>query len=408
MELRINYWISCAYAIICAFAISALAVSCQQVPIVLKIENAIYDPLQELWAIDHADDWRVHRFQSELDAYYSITLDSVLIDWECNRVKRDLLAQLLDSLRIQAPDNIIFLDYIFEPLDTTETGTLRGKDYRLYQSMLALGDRLFFLKEKDARAIFPREGLLVSQPSNNSSSPPQIGVLNIQQDTLETVVRYVSLDREENQGKSIIELLPLREQANSSVALRDFEINYLIRGNRPKAYRHILRGDLASAILERGLSKDHFSVGTNNKMIIVGAFDKLVNKYGLIFDSFETPIDKQLSGVYVNLNAFLNLQTGSYIRRASWFLVFHLNILTVLSGILYFHKTQIKDKKYFVKPNHLLVGEVIGVVILCLGLVIGLFYWYYIKFPFIGTLLFLPFHQRLYKRIVIKDKIKKS
>lgn len=352
--------------------------------------------MQKCLAINHADDWRVERFQSTLDDLYCIQLDSSFIDAECNRVNRDSLAALLTELTKTDASTTIFLDYDFEPLDTTENKILLGKDSLLYESMLTLGNRLILVSNSDGKTIFSDNTWTTSTYENRRIPiAPVNGGIELVMLPKEKTIRYFNVQLQNTEEPSFIELLYRKatgKQLNHS--LGEIELNYLIEDNRPKGRRPLLHGATASTIVQGGLDKSKFGQA---KIIVIGAFHELFNKYNLSFDSFETPIANPLSGIYININAYLNVVTQSYIKRSPAWLVFILNFLLALGGSVYYYFVQKKRQKNFVKPPSWIKGELVFSFLFFTSFIIGLFYYYYLKFPFVPTLLFFVGNQRLYK-----------
>lgn len=406
MKINNKYLSAFLYAIGYAALATLLSILLENSPILLKVENAFYDPLQRFLAIDYLNDWRTDRFQSELDQIYCIRLDDTFIDFENDRVKRDQLADLLDTLSKEDDIKAIFLDFIFEPLDTTPQGLLSSQDSILYESMLRVGNRLTLLRDSCQKTIFDKNAWTTSNYQNQGLSiHPKAGNILMESIRWEDVVRYINLNTtKESCFPSFLEIFT--HQIKDEEILRcfqetpsNFELNYLVRDNRPRGLQSALSGDDASMIIKHGIHPEYFK-NEQEKIVFIGAFKGLTNKYNLAFDSFETPVSNQLSGIYINLNAYLNITTQSYIRRASYPLIFSINFLIALLGVIYFHIVQKKVKEHFIKPHSWLFYEIAICSLIFLISMYSLFYWHYMKFPFAFSLLFFIRNQSLYKRIV--------
>lgn len=369
----------------------------------LKTENTLYDPIQRILAIDHADNWRVERFQPTLDQLHFIPLDSNYIDMNCNRVKRDSLAILLRTLANANQEATIFLDYDFEPLDTTDNKLLLGKDSLLYESMLSLGERLVIISDTTGNTIFTNNWKTRGTNKNTTKIPKNGGIeLKIFED--EGKIRYVNLGLEKTKEDAFIEILLKLTKGKSLSQLKlpeEIEINYFIRNNRPIGRRPVLNTTQASEVVH---TQANAIFAKSTQLIFIGAFHKLINKYSQTFDYFDTPI-RGLNGIYINLNAYLNVATNTYIQRAPEWLIFVVNFLLAFGGSGYYHFVAAKKQVHYVKPTSWLRRELCFSLLIFVLLIGSLFYWYYMKFPFVWTLLFFVMNQSIYH--FLSKKIKK-
>lgn len=398
------------YVVGYAMLLTGLTILCDQCTVVLKTENGIYDPLQQILAIDHLDDWRVSRFQLTLEQLYCIQLNKTYFDTENNRVKRDSLAALLQTLVKTDSSTTIFLDYDFEPLDTTDDKLLLGKDSLLYESMLALSQRLVIISDKSGKSIF-NENAWTTRTYQHQRIPttPRNGGIELEEFADEKKIRYCNLELENTKEASFVaELLELSTGKHLNQiypkSLDAIEINYLIRNNRPSGKRPLFKGIMASTLVQQGWNAVSEKEETST-LIIIGAFHKLVNKYNMPFDYLDTPIDS-LNGIYININTYVNVATNSFIRRSPWWLVFGVNFLLALVGSFYYPIVQQKRRQTFVKPSSWIQWELLLSGVFFALLIIGLFYEYYIKFPFVIPLLFFVSNQQIYHFFL--NRIKKQ
>lgn len=396
-----TYTTNLAYALLYALIVTVLVIlydsKSESFPILLKTENTLYDPIQKLLAIDHKEGWRIERFQSTLDQLYCIQLDSNYIDMESNRVKRDSLAALLQELAKINKDATLFLDYDFEPLDTMGDSLLLGKDSLLYESMLALGKRLIIVSDRKGKSVFS-ENTWTTRKYFQQRIPiaPINGGIELEAFVDEKKIRYFNLELEKTKDPSFVEILFELSTGKAFPQLADdIEINYLIRNNRPIGRRPILKEIRASSIVNQQRNIEHFNK-KKPKLIFIGAFHKLVNKYDQTFDYFDTPIDS-LNGIYVNLNAYLNVATNSFIQRSPPWLVFIVNFLLALGGSIYYQLVQQKKQINYIKPASWMRLELLFSFLFFVILIFGLFYAYYLKFPFVWTLLFFVMNQSAYQ-----------
>ncbi|MFK8104006.1 MAG: hypothetical protein AB8G15_15845 [Saprospiraceae bacterium] len=358
--------------------------------------------------MDHADDDRAERFQEALAEIYCINLDASFIDLECNRVKRESLAKLLQLLSEEDSIHTVLLHYIFEPIDTTDEKKLIGTDSLLYTSMAALEDKLIFIRSDNQKTIFDHKSWTTTNHKKKKKKP-STGRLKTQYlYPNEKKIRFAKLFKDELAVPSFVELIlrntqNKKAQSNYQAAPSTIELNYLIRNNRPKGFRPLFAGQDASVILAHGLREEQMMLD-KQKVIVIGAFDQLKNKYNLAFKSFDTPVSPALNGIYITLNTYLNITTNTYLQNSHWSLIFLANLIIAISGIVYFHKVSRQIKKSFLKPNRWLMAEIILSLSLFLCFAVGLFYWYYLKFPFVISAIFLVKNQFCYTLFTSKIK----
>lgn len=105
-------------------------------PVLLRIENSLYDRYQRYHVIDDDGSSRLKAYQDELDKIFLIDMDSENLDPESGRIDKPKLNEILRALGEQNLEDIdaIFIDYLY----TNPT----PEDSVLIPSMQKLGEKL--------------------------------------------------------------------------------------------------------------------------------------------------------------------------------------------------------------------------------------------------------------------------
>lgn len=365
------------YVLLYAAGVTLLTLCLERLPVFLQMENAIYDPLQRMFAIDRPDDKRYSKFHQELSDILAIHLDTSFFYRETARVRRDRLAELLQVLAEQPQLKVIFLDYLF-----TATDASAPADSLLAESMKALGDRLVLPYEIDFEPVPIWGGLspeAVKVEENLLLEPTHKGYLAFLTLVGDDTYRYhqVRLDGGSRQSVvlALVDADPARPPGlNSRPLPNTFEINYVLRNDPP--FQALTIYD-ASAIV-RAIPAE-----ANGRIAFVGSFESHADIYGRPFDEFATPVSGALPGIYLVLNAYLNVRSGTFFQRANGLLVFVLNGLLAAAGLFYFQRVGSLP----VKPVWLMIGEIIGCLVLFAAGLLALYYFFNLKLPFVLTLL---------------------
>lgn len=358
----------------------------------LRIENAIYDQLQRYAVIDNRLDGRYYqKYREELDDIIFVNFDRQLIDLASGRIKRDKLATLLDSLVDVSSISTLFLDYYFVPYDATQTA-LSPEDSMLVRSMKRWGDRLILPYTVDFPSL-AIDGKLKAEELEKTDElllyrDAQLGFLAFTGLRGEETYRYHRLRTDDDQSHSVVYEMVKKEALNQLEKLpSQFEINYLLRDRQGDAIRKIDGGRIIA-----GRNMEDYTGDKRSHLAFAGLFDPLRDHYDRLIDNHDTPVQENLSGPYIILNAYLNAKTGSYFKRADWLLIGFINLLIASIGVWYFFYL----KQFSIKPLFWIIAEVLGSILLFLGTIFCLFIFFQIKIPFIITsLVYLRNHSLL-------------
>lgn len=369
--------IQLTYALLYSIIVTIATFSFERLPVFLHMENAIYDQFQNWLTIDNRTDVKFLQYQEALDDLVFINLDSAYFNIETNRIRRDSLASLLEELDKSPLIKGILLDYLFVQIETKEG--LNRNDSLLKNSILPLKEKLVLPYELAFDAI-PLWGALsssmISIPSPLLFETDYTGYIAAMPLSGDDSYRYINLYLEEEKlNSAVYALLEVLSKGNASLYTkgipRNFEVNYILRNREQRTIPIIDASQISSS---QSL--------LDNKIVFIGLFNEIDNKYGLPIDKFHTAVQPNMAGIYVVINTYLNVVANCYIRRLAPIWVFTLNILIALFGAYYFQKNQ-----DLVKSWNQILGEVILSVLFFLLLFFGLFYFFDSKFPFVITTL---------------------
>lgn len=378
------------YASLYATLATLLTATLAILPTFLQIEYAIYDPLQRYHAFNQRSDLKDidRKLYLMMDEIVCINIDTTFFNPSKVRVKRDKLAQLLDIIDKKSKPTSVFLDFIFAPADS-HSKKKTAADKRLIQSLEQFKapivlpnnltfDTLFFwekLSIQDTVSLYP----LLYEATHSGYLAPMVLVgdesyrylqLKTDDDSLYSATyKLLEVSRKQN-PESLIVNIPNR-----------LEINYIINHPTQKKIPVLTTYD-ASALLEFDTKKLHQVL--SNRIVFMGIFDHLTDDYGKSIDTFKTPLGAQTGGIYILLNAFLNVITHTYIQRVHWCWIWLLNFLIAGTGVGYYFKHQNQQVKSWKR----LVGEIIGSLLFFLAFLWVLYSHWSLKFPFVITVIF--------------------
>ncbi len=375
---RLYYYV--AYALLYAFLVTAITWVLAPSSIVLKIEQAIYDPLQKLTAIDHQNQLWYEEYEPELKEIFCINLDSTFFDLKTEHARRANLASLMETLA-EKPPLAVFLDYPFVSIDGWKT----GNDILLAKSLEHYGEQLVLPYPAYWNGN-PLEDKLKAESmrldTNLLYTPKHQGFFLSLPLPKDDVHRYYAFRTNKKEYHSVVygflKAIPgksLMRYARKTPII--FEVNHLIRNEHTSGQSPALNIVNASELLQNPSKLNLLA----NKVVFMGVFNPYQNTYGAEQVVYPTPIQENMSSSMLSLNAYLNVVTNSFFHRAGHRMVFWFNLLLVILTLFYYHKTQyIKEKSL-----RLQVGELL-IPILIFFLFLLLLYWHFhLKFPFVIT-----------------------
>ncbi|MEM6807096.1 MAG: hypothetical protein AAF696_37185, partial [Bacteroidota bacterium] len=340
---------------------------------------------------------KIHPYLNDI---FAINLGEEFIDSQCDRIKRNQLGYLLDHISSLREIQGVYLDFAFYPIPGNEY-----EDSVLVQIMKKLGNKLVLPYELGFNGgPVPIFASLSQEEIENSRNelaylPNYSGYLNTMSLSkgLE-VYRYHKYRIEDGSDASVINaILDAMPNEKSISYLNDmpstFEINYLLRNQVESSSfdKSALNNWEASQLLE--WPEDSLREKLRGKFLMIALFGSYRTKYDIEINKFPTPISSNLGGIYLMLNAYLNVLGGSYLRMAPPTIIFILNFVLAFSGSLYYSK-----KSWFNLPSvGWLVFEVFFYGFMLLSILLLFYYYWNIKYPFVITSLAFVRNQTFFK-----------
>lgn len=356
-------------------------------PTVLQMEYAVYDCLQTWSAIDVnlREEEPGEPLGSALKELLFINLDSAFFDLETERVRRDKLSELLDSLNRRLDSKVIFLDFLF-----SGASVLEEADSLLIKSIRNMEDKLVLPYMLPPREFEMGEMDELPMKPDLVYIPRYCGYLDYRSPIAkEEVHRYVQLGKENDEWPSAIFELIRALRSKKEMGPMDhipkvMEINYILRNQPPRGRREAVRFYSASEIINHDVQ-----LPTTEKVVFIGLFDDYSGKYGLPIDKFQTPVASEMNGSYLIVNSYLNIVTDSFLRPVSWGLVFGINLVLAIAGAVYFDLMAKRKRRKLL--------EVIGSALFFAFFLLLLYSYLHIKFPFVLTTVFWAMNQHVYQ-----------
>lgn len=379
---------SISYVLLYASIVTICTIYTQDWPALLQIENAIYDPIQRITTINSAQQRRYIRIGDQLEEIVGINLDTAFVNIETDRINKKKAAQLLHHIAKYTSPKVVFFDYFFKQFNNTQKA-FSEEDSLLIHQIQQLEDRIVLpysvnMPQYETWKSVPLDSItidneLVYKPINS-------GYGNNIKMTGDNVYRYhIPKTNDDTLHSSAYAMLKVL--LNNETSLLDknvpdiFEINFLINEIESNSIAPpLIRGINASEFIQIE-EKELVDKLLRGKVVFISYFDRYKNKYGEQINQLKTPINTELSNVYLLMNIYLNLLTSSFFVRATIAIIFLVNFVLAWIGLIYFIKMIAHDSK----PNLYIITEpFIGFILFAFLLFILYWYWH-IKFPFVLT-----------------------
>ena len=105
-----------------------------------------------------------------------------------------------------------------------------------------------------------------------------------------------------------------------------YETNFLLSSRSGLVGRNLWEPE----IIRQRVDSELWEKESAGKVVLIGLFESVKNIYETAIDQHKVPIEDNMSGILVNLNNFLNVATGLYLKRAPLIFVFLFNSLIAL------------------------------------------------------------------------------
>lgn len=391
------------YVLIYSIVVTITTFGGRHLPSIRQMEFPVYDFLQKRRVVNKRTDFGYEKLQPHLENIFAINLDDAFFDSGCDRVNREQLGHLLSRLDSTGEVQTVFVNFLFEPYDNSEE-----VDEMLAKSMNQLGEKLILPYEIffDSTSLFGplTEGMIESKRDSLYFLPKHTGYLAPMIFLAKTeVYRYHQFRLRDGAHASIVSAIleANPDQDHYSYHKRipeSFEINYLLQDPPASQRRH-------SALLVRDASPlmnssiQQLGQELRGKTVFIGLFDRRQDKYERAIDQFRTPVAKNLPGVYLILNSYLNVVSQTYLRESHWLFILILNMFMAYMGAMY-HSPLAKE---IVKPVLVLLIEALGFIGLFGGILVVFFFFGNIKILFVPTVLFFIRNNYLFQQYLLYE-----
>jgi small nuclear ribonucleoprotein (snRNP)-like protein len=340
-------------------------------------ENVYYDFLQRKITIDTKSDERFQKNASLFSSLVFINIDSACINSQTDRVKKQCITDLLDTLAVHKNSlTSLFLDYDLSYVNQTDTllwNSLNKFEGQLLIPRLLFANRLLISVKNPVP-----DSLIVSNTDNNFIMNASAYAFGWKENYTHTYRYYLYriFTPEMNTYNSVPyiiaqKLWPSHNLSFDEHSLDDMkEIKYVLRNNDvPLKERAVMVYSMSDVIKQ--IPHDELESLLKNKMVFVGLFENYTNKYNQQPDSYITPVNESMSGVLITVNAFLNLMMQNYIKTDTGAISSLFILLFVFLGSLW---------HYVAKQSRTYSGALLWYFIFIVSSVIGVlllsnFFW---------------------------------
>ncbi len=302
-------------------------------PVARELELALFDKIQSDMAIDNKDSDLYKKYAPYLDQICLINLDTVLIDPETDRIKKEPLAQLLDALHQPCRQSqSVLVDYLFQPKKTLSPG-----DSMLLAAFRKLGNKLVL----PSQMVLKKQLTLKGESSQVFRTDAQIdsvlyslglknGYTTSFSDGKSGVHRYFKFAFDDGSFSSV-PLLCAENSPQLPTKNPMTELHFILRNQDKAGEERAVPVFQARDILSGRLPKNVLADLVKNKFVMVGLIEGYSTKYGVPVDVFSTPVDSEMTGSLLLANAWLNLKAKINLKTGGLWLIFLLNLLIGLT-----------------------------------------------------------------------------
>lgn len=311
-------------------------------PSAVSLENGIYDGLQRYITIDSKDDYFYGKYADYIEDLVLVNIDSTIIDSETDRINRQKLAQFMQRIAASQDDvRCVFFDYAFfrpSPHDSAFIESLKpfGEKVILpYYFEFADKERITISNPVDASQI-----TAFQEPIYNHCTRGYVKAYSEPVSFLHRYVIYKIVTTEGREFEYVPYVIASRFNAEKYEPVSDklleqmTEIKYILRNkdlpNKERASLVYSINDFINVIPKQEVARL-----LTDKIVVVGLFEGYQTKYGLEIDKFPTPVQGNLSGPQIIVNAYLNIISGTIIRKGSLISIFWFNLIVGLFIAMY-------------------------------------------------------------------------
>ena len=318
-------------------------------PMIFRNETGFFDEIQNTKAIDSKTDEGYTRLEPYLNEFMFINMDTAAIDMNTDRLKPQVLAQFLNKMKEFKLDfKILFVDYQLPPDLDNYPDLLAAMHPFENQLLLPISLTIDSIRNNFQNPVRTELIRNLRTPAYDQCLTGFASVFSepITQTNRFYIYRFYTTDYSTHTSIPYVlaeKFHPIKSDPISSNGEVN-ELNFRLRNNEVwNTERAVLVYDMHDVV--HTVPYQDLVKLLKNKIIVVGIFNDIVNKYGQSVDKFKTPLTTGSTGVMVIINAYLNLIMNDFIHTDSGITTFLLLLLFSLV-LLYLSEKRVLTKNF--------------------------------------------------------------
>lgn len=321
-----------------ALFVSGINVFMRNYPLIFRLETGFYDDIQNMNAVDSKSDKGYSKLEPYLNEFMFINMDTSSIDVNTDRLKPLVLAQFMNKMKEFKLDfKILFIDYQLPPDMSNHPELLESLYPFENQLLLPVSLTIDSIRNNFKNPIRTELIKNIREPAYTQCLTGFASVFSepITQTNRFYIYRFYTTDYSTHTSIPFVlaeKFHPVKSDPISSNGEVN-ELNFRLRNNEvwnmERAVMVYDMHDILHTIPYQELVKL-----VKNKIVIVGIFNDISNKYGQQLDKFKTPLIGGSTGVMVIINAYLNLIMNDFVTSDSGIFTF---LLLFITGLLFLY-----------------------------------------------------------------------
>jgi len=323
-------WIILIFGLGYAIVVTLITGLFQFLPLGVSLENQLFDKIQQNSTINSKSSKYYNRYEKYLEELCFINLGASFFNPETNRIDKERLSEFINKTSATLNNSeSVFIDYAYDYSSTEDSLLIPALNQIKEQLILP-----YHFDVKDNISLKGEKSKITESRIDNIIYPQfkdcTLGYTFPLKDPYSHSSRYFKFFTDDQKHESV----PWEIYASSSFYDQEFvhqfsndinEIRFLLNNKDLHGKeRAVLLYD-AEAILNGTLPINELEKLTKNKLVFIGLFDDYISKYNNAIDKFVTPIQSDLNGTLLLVNAFLNLAAQESIKTNNWFIIFLIN-----------------------------------------------------------------------------------
>ena len=398
----LKYKIPLIYAFFYGLLVAMLSGLFFFLPWSMSLEYQLYDSIQQKTVIDSKSDWQYSHYAPWLEQVSLINLDSSFFNKETDRIKTDKLAKLIEKIDTQLlGSKVLFLDYQYNSNIDKDTVLFKALSKIQRRLILPLGieiNKKIAIRGKASQL----KGVDVELKKQSQAPALAYGYTSPFKDPYSFSNRYYKYRTDDSSYYSVPYLIQKQISSQPEKNLYEkglTELKFILRNedvlNKERA---ILVYD-AKYMLDGRMTKENVKSVIEDKIVFIGLFDNnYKTKHGLTIDKFLTPVQPDMSGSMLLVNAWLNLAAGGLVRVSPVLLIFLFNFIVALIMSIWYQSVRGKQWSAMIT---LFINLGISLILFpVVGLL--LFFFLEVKLALGISLLLFQYHYQIF--VYIKEK----